>query len=1164
MPHENSSGVARPVGIRERLLAPLAGLLGVAALSMPAPAQLPPTTSGIETIEEPHVLLDAVPIRPLVVSPTGNRVWAVNVQGNCVQEFYTYGNPVRTFQVPWNPISIAYYPSTDPAYPGEKLLVVCRGTYALVAVDLTSGKIDRLVRLPAQPADLIVDPAPNDPRAFVSCQADDVVVDIDLRRMTIDRTFKIPGKTPTSLFFDANGDVMVAPLHSGNNSGVHKSPNFRDLQAQKLGILDFDRVATTGLPDEDLFRCVRAPGTTVQAVARSLGTLLYSAGYNAATNSWWVLHTDANNKHPGKQTEADIRGDFAKNRLAIHNCATLQTTFVDLDDTDPVTPGVQYLNTRSIGHPDGLAIAQSGWAFIVGTQTDNVVLLDPAGNVAFEWDLPPGSIPRQVVWSEVRNTFFVHCWGRNTVEAFGLVWPPTHLGTFQLGFDPTSAARSVGRRLFYDGTNSLHGNLSCETCHAYGEMDFLAWNLSHVPGDDKGPLVTQTLRGIDGTMPFHWRGEQQKGIADFNPAFENLLGGQQLTATQLSQFTEYMLALRGDANPHQAADRLPTNAKQPPLKLNSPLAYAVAGAHDFRGDCLKCHSMPTGSNNEIQLLGVSPSLNPRRQRFEVGTFNALWKKHQDRDRSTSTVDTVSVTFAPGTPGLAATTMEYPLLGYGFGHAGTVNSLHEFVEIPSTIVDAAGIAHSPPPPQLQVNIAAFIDQFDQRMAPMSHVGYLLNQASPPSTVSTDIPALLTQAAAGNGDVVAFGTSVINGVSRQLRWRYVPATAEFVPDAKLPTVPPPPPYDLAFFGLQASNGVGSNVFIGLPRGTSTGFATDYDMDDLVNQEEVVIGTLPYVKDTDGDGSWDGHEVNQSFNPLLPSSVPNDTQSPSVSARVLSVTTRNAVLAVEANEPVTLRVDYWVPGPIGIATRSVSSTTHARLHRIVLDDLEASTGGSFLSSQPPAGWPTTTHTYSVEVHATDLAGNPPTITSTLTAPPPFYAAFGPGITASPFQVHPPGEVVMDSLGVTSSSLVGTTLHVSIKCDVHNKAGVPGMGVSNYVPIYRVIKNGVPVAATGGATQTWFSIGPVAYSAIPTFLPNLLPGLPGPFLISPVPTTNGNAPMSFQVPNVNPGDSVVLNLEFIGQAATPWDPNNPSIMSFEQWDMPSSPAAARKIVLQ
>ena len=50
----------------------------------------------------------------------------------------------------------------------------------------------------------------------------------------------------------------------------------------------------------------------------------------------------------------------------------------------------------------------------------------------------------------------------------------------------------------------------------------------------KGPLVTQTLRGMSGGAPFHWRGDRPT-LQSFNPTFDKLMGGakHQVVAQQV-------------------------------------------------------------------------------------------------------------------------------------------------------------------------------------------------------------------------------------------------------------------------------------------------------------------------------------------------------------------------------------------------------------------------------------------------------------------------------------------------------------------------------------------------------------------------------------------------------------------------------------------------------
>ena len=116
-----------------------------------------------------------------------------------------------------------------------------------------------------------------------------------------------------------------------------------------------------------------------------------------------------------------------------------------------------------------------------------------------------------------------------------------------------------GRKLFFDGSRSATGTLSCATCHVEGGADGLAWDLSPIPFHSKRPMVTQTLIGIEKLGPFHWRGERD--LIDFNPAFEGLLGNHdpasmnQLSPQEFADFKAFIFSLRNPANPNQSRSR---------------------------------------------------------------------------------------------------------------------------------------------------------------------------------------------------------------------------------------------------------------------------------------------------------------------------------------------------------------------------------------------------------------------------------------------------------------------------------------------------------------------------------------------------------------------------------------------------------------------------------
>src|SRR5262249_44273563 len=142
-----------------------------------------------------------------------------------------------------------------------------------------------------------------------------------------------------------------------------------------------------------------------------------------------------------------------------------------------------------------------------------------------------------------------------------------------LRYDPEPPAVKNGRRFLYDARNtSGHGDSACASCHIFGDFDSLAWDLGNPfgavvpnpnpfvvngPGNPfhplKGPMTTQSLRGMANAGPMHWRGDRTGGTTGqdpldeslafkaFNPAFVSLLGrASQLPAADMQAFTDFV------------------------------------------------------------------------------------------------------------------------------------------------------------------------------------------------------------------------------------------------------------------------------------------------------------------------------------------------------------------------------------------------------------------------------------------------------------------------------------------------------------------------------------------------------------------------------------------------------------------------------------------------
>ena len=178
--------------------------------------------------------------------------------------------------------------------------------------------------------------------------------------------------------------------------------------------------------------------------------------------------------------------------------------------------------------------------------------------------------------------------------------------------NPEPESIVAGRPLLYDATRfSGNGEASCASCHIFGDMDDLAWDLGNpdevvtknpipinfgdllrlglplldtpINGtgavDDfhpmKGPMTTQTLRGLRNSGAMHWRGDRANGafgVDPFDPelsfnnfivAFEGLAGSPDLpSAAEMQRFTDFQLQVIPPPNPVRRLDNSLTAAQQ--------------------------------------------------------------------------------------------------------------------------------------------------------------------------------------------------------------------------------------------------------------------------------------------------------------------------------------------------------------------------------------------------------------------------------------------------------------------------------------------------------------------------------------------------------------------------------------------------------------------------
>jgi len=951
--------------------------LGAVLLVCSAEAQVTAPYRSLDEVRGAWVDLMATPVRPMAWHPVTGNLWAVNAHDSTVVEFTPAGDQLRTIRVPWGPVSVAHVPGDA----GGSLAVICRNTTCLVELDAVTGDTLQLISLGSEPADVLVHPETG--HVFVSAAGERAVLELDLAAGTILRRYPIPSLRPTFLALDGE-DVLVAPMISGNNSTIATGENVLD--PGPGGVLDLEdpTIATVGLKDHDLFRLTPSG---VEPVARDMGAVLFAVGVHPTTGQVWQLGTEANNKDRTRRGEPAIRGDFVVNQLAIAapnlGGVVEPAVVLNLDDQDPGTSGVQYDAARSIGQPYALAFSPGGAGFVAGLLSSNVVELDSSGALVREWDVAP--TPRGLLTGAGGDELYVYSWGDNVVQRFDLgPTTPTLLATLDLGHDPTPAVRAEGRQLFFDGGRSLHANASCASCHVEGDSDLLPWDLSDLPYDDKGPLVTQFMRGIADLTPFHWRGERA-GLIDFNPAFDGLMGGPPLSPGEFEAFERFIFSIEQPANPNQDERRVVVNkgvfqrASGLEVAANAVKGQDLYFDHNVIigvGSCASCHTMPTGTSNEVFFDEPGLDFAPRTH-FVVASYNGMWRKDQ------RTLERIQLR--------DGTWETRPTIGAGFSTTGLKDDLLEFIEV--SLFSATQ--------KQRQHLAAFVQQADSGLAPAVHEGLLLGHHGTAQAAKRLREYLLRQAELENCDVVAYGIVDVGAGPVTLRWWWDPTLGRFRSEDSSVA-----PRTLTFFIQQAAQGTAQLVFLGLPVGMGERFGVDFDLDGLYNADELSWGTDPEDPDSDGDGDLDGHEVEHGGDPNDPGIGSDDQVPPTISAeRVLFVTNTVAKIQFQTDELCTFEATWSQGNQSG----GVTSDLPERHHTVILRGL-----------RPDA------RIHDVELLARDLSGN----TSQLL-----------------LQVTTLADVDFISLVLRDAAAIqvkdsGGTLHYRIEGKARSKSGTPISG--------------------------------------------------------------------------------------------------------------------------
>ncbi|HKQ76250.1 MAG TPA: hypothetical protein VJ810_21325 [Blastocatellia bacterium] len=878
-------------------------------------------TSMAQSTGGPFIEFESGQVRPIAMSPNGNRLFAVNTPDSTLEIFgITAGGLALEARVP-----VGLEPVAVAARDDNEVWVVNHLSDSVSVISLTgTPRVTRTLLVGDEPRDIVFAGSPL--RAFITTahrgqqRTHSSIADVpgagDPQLTTpgvgrADAWVFNPANLGTALggrpvrimtFFtdtpralavspDKN-TVYVAGFKTGNQTTTILEPmlcdgfdphrpctvdngatspggnpgpatNFEGKRAPKVGLIvkfnnsaqrwedelgrNWNHAVRFRLPDRDVF-AVNANTLTQTAAFSHVGTTLFNMVTNPVTGRLYVSNTEAFNQvrfeGPGIFGGSTVQGHLAETRITVISNGTVTPRHLNkhIDYSKLAgSPGFDpTAKNHSLSTPLEMVVTRDGQRlFIAAFGSSKIGVFDTVGleNNTFDptsasanYIAVSGGGPSGMALDENRGRLYVMTRFDNSVKVIDLA-TKQEMARATLP-NPEPASVIAGRPRLYDATSfSGNGEASCASCHIFGDMDDLAWDLGNpdapvtkspitinfgdaqsigigkllfgvdtpLNGTDvtddfhpmKGPMTTQTLRGLRNSGAMHWRGDRANGFFgidavdanlsfnNFIVAFEGLIGSPNLpSAAEMQKFTDFQLQVAPPPNPVRNLNNSLTSAQQrgrnfyfgsrPADGINIPFI----GGTTF--NCNGCHVVDAsqgffGTGRRASFEGITqivkiPHL--RNQYAKVGMFG----------------DPKVDFFLASDSG----DMGDQIRGFGFVHDGSVDTVFRFL---TAVVFRPLIGSGFPlinPNATRRDVEQFLLAFDTDMAPIVGQQVTLSGANG-STVGPRIDLMIQRAEA------SFVSKALGGAVRECDlvaqvalggrikgFLYDPVAKNFIPD------------------------------------------------------------------------------------------------------------------------------------------------------------------------------------------------------------------------------------------------------------------------------------------------------------------------------------------------------------------------------------------------
>ncbi len=844
-----------------------------------------------------YVLFESGPVRPLAVSHNQQRLFATNTPDGKLEIFaITDVGLVHQYSVPVGvePVAVAVAPNNDVWVVNH-----LSDSISIVDTEASTPHVKQTLWVGDEPRDIVFGGSqqqrafittahrgqhnPNDPQSTVPGigRADVWVFDSvnpgSQAGGQSETILSLFGDTPRALAVSPDGvTVYAAVLNSGNRTttlpptGFAKPPPFTSadgagqpntgLIVQSDGLNWVDETGQNhnlrvgfSLPDQDVFAInADANPPRQSAVFSRVGTTLFNMTVNPVNGDIYVSNTDARNmvRFAGMANRAStsVRGHLADNRITVIRDGQVLPRMLNKHLDFNRTFGTEQERAASLSTPLEMVVSSDGEQLYVaafGSQKIGIFDTEELATDSFTPDAGAqiqlsGGGPAGVILDEARNKLYVLTRFDNAVSVIDLSLR-SEIQKLEL-FNPEPEYIVAGRPFLYDAElTSSRGNDSCASCHIFGNLDAMAWDLGDPDGviksipnvyhpitanhpgltfifhPMKGPMTTQSMRGLKRHGPMHWRGDrtglnrgpdetlESAAFKEFNEAFEGLMAREgQLTEEQMQVFTDFALELTYPPNPHRNLD----NSLNPDQAVGQSM-FRNGFARPGQGVelCAACHTLDPA--NGIFGTGGLMSFNnqPGEKDFKIPHFRDQYQK-----------------VGMFTPSLVNPFISGPQIrGYGYNHNGATSS-------------SAILAEFFLPPTLFRQVREYFIAFPTESPPILGQQLSISETNV-NTTQSRMALLMAQAKV----TVPFPTcdlvvQVTDGTDQQA-WLYDRNSDRFIADSNSQP-------ELNEAAMLARINAAENPYLMtcMPWGSGQRLALDRDGDGLLNGDELRQGSNP----------------------------------------------------------------------------------------------------------------------------------------------------------------------------------------------------------------------------------------------------------------------------------------------------------------------------------